>query len=240
LIRALIADDEEPARERLRQLLAAHSGFEVVAEAKNGAEAIQLTASVKPQLLFLDIQMPGWSGLQVAACLPAPRPAIIFCTAFDQHAVDAFELNAIDYLLKPISRARLAESLQRLASTETPLSAEAERQKYVSRFLVRNGSHYVVVAAHRTAYFESVEGLTRLTTVEGQTYWVDPSLQELESQVDSRRFFRISRNAMVGVAEILELHPLPGGAAEIVLKRGVRLEVSRRRVRPLVNILEKS
>jgi two-component system LytT family response regulator len=244
-MRVLIADDEAPARERLRQLLAAHPQFEIVAEAENGTQAMQLAGSTKPDLLLLDIQMPGGSGLDVAACLPVPRPAIIFCTAYDQYAVDAFELNAVDYLLKPVSRARLVQALDRLgALASNDLEARLDhavrgQQECLSRFLVRSGSHYIVVPAMRAAYFNSVDGLTSLVTDNGQTYWLDPPLQELEARIDSRRFFRISRSVIVNLAAVVEIHPFPGGAAEVVLKSGARLEVSRRRFRDLVSILEK-
>jgi two-component system LytT family response regulator len=190
--------------------------------------------------------MPGGSGLDVAACLPAPRPAIIFCTAYDQYAVDAFELTAIDYLLKPVSRARLAQALDRvgaLASNDSEVRLDSVvpgQQECLSRFLVRSGTHYIVVPVVRAAYFDSVDGLTRLVTDNGQSYWVDPPLQELEARIDSRRFFRISRSTIVNLAAVVELHPLPGGAAEVVLKGGARLEVSRRRLRDLVKILEQS
>src|SRR5205085_6718540 len=111
VIRVLIADDEVPARARLRQMLASHTDIEVAGEAETGVEAMELAVQLKPDLILLDIQMPGCSGLDVATCLPQPRPHVIFCTAFDQHAVDAFELHAVDYLLKPISRTRLSMAL---------------------------------------------------------------------------------------------------------------------------------
>jgi DNA-binding LytR/AlgR family response regulator len=107
MIRALIVDDEAPARSRLRQLLAVHADVEIIAEAETGVQAMQLTKDLTPDLLLLDIRLPGCSGIDVAACLPHPRPAVVFCTAFEEHAVDAFELHAVDYLLKPIARARL-------------------------------------------------------------------------------------------------------------------------------------
>jgi DNA-binding LytR/AlgR family response regulator len=245
-MRVLIADDEEPARIRLNQLLASHPQVEVIAEAENGLETVQLIASMRPDVVFLDVQMPGASGLDVAARLLDPRPAIIFCTAYDQHAVDAFELDAVDYLLKPVSRSRLAESLRRLRSPYSP-QVEAnnsgisrDRQVYLTRFLVKSGSHYVVIPASRTAFCELVDGLTRITTSAAQSYWIDPSLHELELELDPSRFFRVSRSAIIALTEVLELHPLPGGSAEVVLKRGVRFEVSRRRVRPLISILEKA
>src|SRR5690348_6860041 len=111
VLRVMIVDDEAPARVRLKQMLAAHSGVEVIAEAETGVEAMEKTVEHKPDLLLLDIQMPGATGIDIAASLPEPRPFIVFCTAYDQHAVDAFELHAVDYLLKPISRARLAQAL---------------------------------------------------------------------------------------------------------------------------------
>src|SRR5580704_16911345 len=115
-MRILIVDDEAPARARLRQMVASQEGFEIAGEASTGVEAIRLVSELRPDVLLLDIQMPACSGIDVAASLPNPRPQIIFCTAHDQHAVDAFELHAIDYLLKPISRVRLAEALERVRS----------------------------------------------------------------------------------------------------------------------------
>src|SRR5688572_27031843 len=120
MIRTLLIDDEQPARERLKQLLAAHPDVEVVGEAGDGIEAAEQIAELTPDLVMLDIQMPGASGLDVAASLGQPRPAVIFCTAFDQYAVDAFELSAIDYLLKPVNRARLASALDRVRAAGQP------------------------------------------------------------------------------------------------------------------------
>jgi two-component system LytT family response regulator len=127
VIRTLVIDDEQPARERLKQLLGAHPDIEVVGEADDGVEAAEKIAELSPDLLLLDIQMPGASGLDVAASLGRPRPAVIFCTAYDQYAVDAFELSALDYLLKPVNRARLAAALDRVrAAAERTGSAFAK------------------------------------------------------------------------------------------------------------------
>src|SRR5512133_2194510 len=144
-MRVLIADDEAPARARLRQLLAAHGDVEIVAEAETGTQAMDLAAEHKPDLLLLDIQMPGCTGIDVAACLPEPRPHVVFCTAFDQHAVDAFELNAVDYLLKPISRARLAQALDRARSSTPQQQTAVNRAGRPARFLVKSAAHYIVV-----------------------------------------------------------------------------------------------
>src|ERR1043166_9282387 len=108
-MRILIADDEAPARARLRQMLSAHADVEIAGEAETGVQAMQLASELQPDLMLLDIQMPGSSGIDVAASLPDPRPHIFFCTVFDQSVVDAVERHAADYLLKPVTRARLAQ-----------------------------------------------------------------------------------------------------------------------------------
>ena len=114
MIRALLVDDEEPARLRLRSLLSEHPDLEIVGEAEDGEEALQKITEFRPDLVFLDIQMPGKTGLEVLAALPPPRPRIIFCTAFDQYAINAFEHNAVDYLLKPLNRVRLGKAIHRV------------------------------------------------------------------------------------------------------------------------------
>lgn len=243
MIRALIVDDEAPARVRLRQLLAAHPDVEVLADAETGVQAMEMVGELKPDLILLDIQMPGCSGIDMAACLAQPRPHIIFCTAFEQHAVDAFELNAVDYLLKPISRIRLTQALDRVrslsaASREAALDRTVRTAKFgPARFLVRNASHYTVVSEARVFYFSSEGGLTRLVG-DGAQYWMDPTLNELEDRLDPARFFRVSRAALINLNAVAEVFPLPGGSGEVLLKNGQRLEVSRRRFRDLLQALE--
>jgi len=232
-MRVLIADDEAPARARLRQLLAAHPDVEIAGEAETGAQAMELAAELKPDLMLLDIQMPGSTGIDVAACLAEPRPHIIFCTAFDQYAVDAFELNAVDYLLKPISRARLAKALDWVRAA--PAASQPVAIGPV-RFLVKSAAHYTVVGEARVLYFASEDGLTKLVAYDGQ-YWMDPTLNDLEQRLDPKRFFRISRAALVSLSAVAEVHPMPGGSGELRLKNGERLEVSRRRFRELLDAL---
>ena len=243
MIRVLIVDDEAPARARLRQMLASHADVEVAGEAETGVQAMERVAELKPDAILLDIQMPGCSGIDVAACLPEPRPHVIFCTAYDQHAVDAFELHAVDYLLKPISRVRLSEALDRVRSLsasarESTLDRAVRTQHSVpARFLVKNAAHYLVVGEARVLYFASEEGLTRLVSDGGQ-YWMDPTLNELEQRLAPNRFCRISRAALINLNAVAEVHPLPGGSGEVLLKNGQRLEVSRRRFRELLQALE--
>jgi two-component system LytT family response regulator len=243
MIRVLIVDDEAPARARLRQMLASHTDVEVAGEAEAGAQAMELAAELKPDVILLDIQMPGCSGIDVAGSLKQPRPHIIFCTAFDQHAVDAFELHAVDYLLKPISRTRLAQALDRVRSLAVGVREAAldqtirSRRNGPARFLVKNGLHYTVVSETRVFYFVSEGGLTRLVG-DGVQHWMDPTLNELEQRLDPARFFRISRAALINLNAVAGVYPLTGGSGEVLLKSGERLEVSRRRFRDLLQALE--
>ena len=242
MVRALLVDDEQPARERLRRLLAAFDDLEIVGEAEDGEQAIEKILELKPDLVFLDIQMPGCSGMDVAASMPSPRPKIVFCTAFEEYAVDAFELHAVDYLLKPISRVRLAKAVQRardlpVTSEEGSLEKAAHAAGgYPARFLAKHGSRYQVVPADAVLLFTSAGGLTQLRTAE-QRYWMQPSLTELDTRLDPALFFRVSRSAIVNLDAVREVKPVPGGHGEAKLSNGLRLEVSRRRLKTLMDRL---
>jgi len=242
-MRVLIVDDEAPTRVRLRQMLAAHPDIEVVGDADTGLQAMEMAAALHPDVMLLDIQMPGCNGIDVAACLPQPQPHVIFCTAYDQYAVEAFEVHAVDYLLKPINRARLAEALERVRSLPVAEGRdqgfdEAIRRQRSSpaRFLVRSGAHYIVVGEAHVLYFDSEGSLTRLVADNGQ-YWMDPTLNDLELRLDATRFFRISRAALINLNAVTEVFPMTGGSGEVLLKNGQRLEVSRRRYRDMLQAL---
>ncbi len=242
MIRALLVDDEDIARERLRQLLGSIADVEVVGEAGDGEEAIQKTLEMRPDLLLLDIQMPGVSGLEVAACLPRPRPKIVFCTAFDAYAVKAFELQAMDYLLKPVSPHRLALAIDKIRQ-RAPHDADDDVDRLTravpgasARLLARCGGRYKVIPQRDAVYFSSEGGLTRLHTRE-RGYVLEPTLSDLEARLDSAVFFRLSRAAIVNLDAVTEVRPLVGGTADVVLNNGATLEVSRRRVRDLLERL---
>ena len=240
MIRALIVDDEEPARDRLRRLLAEFPDIEVAGEAVDGEHAMEQIVALQPAVVFLDIQMPGCSGLELVASLPEPRPRIVFCTAFDQYAVDAFELHAIDYLLKPVSRARLDKAIGRVRQEP---SADGGLDRLAgqawgapTRFLARKGATYRVVSAREVLCFVSEGGLTKLQT-QDQHFWMSPTLNELETRLGPAEFFRISRAALVHLDAVTEVAPLTGGHGEVTLRNGTRLEVSRRRFRELTERL---
>ena len=234
-LRVVIVDDEEPARERLRMLLSELDGVTVVAEAADGEDALAAVTRDRPDALFLDIQMPGITGLEVAASLPSPGPRVVFCTAYDKYAVDAFELQAVDYLLKPINRARLAATVERLRSPERP-ELPAAAAGAPARLLARRGNRWFVVPASDVVVFTSEASATKLQTA-GEYYWVEPALNDLERRLDGSRFFRVSRAAIVNLDAVREVVPLGSGLAEVVLSTGERLEVSRRRFRDLMERL---
>lgn len=245
MIRALLIDDEQVARERLRQLLSAYDDVEIVGEADDGESAITRIDETKPDLVFLDIQMPGCTGLEVAASLQAPRPAIIFCTAYDEYAVDAFELHAVDYLLKPVNRARLANSIKRVRAVAGD-AANADRAidsagksagAYPSRFLGKRSTRFFVVSADDVLAFESDGGQTKLRTEEHH-YWMQPTLSDLEHRLDPNAYLRVSRAAIVRLDRVREVLPLTGGYGEVRLSDGTTVEVSRRRFKELMQRLE--
>jgi two-component system, LytTR family, response regulator len=242
-IRTLLVDDEQPARDRLRQLLAAVPEVEIVGEAEDGVQAIERIGALAPDLVLLDIQMPGCSGLEVAASLGRPRPAVIFCTAFDQHAVDAFELQAVDYLLKPVNRARLEAALervreQRLGERDHQLD-RATRDAHVSpsRFLARKGSRFRVVPRSEVVAFTFHEGLTRLHTAAEQL-WMQPTLAALARRLHADTFLQVSRTAIVSLDAVREAKQFPDGTGEITLTNGQVFPVTRRRWRLLMERLE--
>jgi two-component system LytT family response regulator len=243
-IRTLLVDDEQPARERLRQLLSAHSDVEIVGDAGDGIQAAERIAELTPDLVLLDIQMPGASGLDVAASLGQPRPAIIFCTAFDQYAVDAFEVSALDYLLKPVNRARLAAALDRVRTAAKPRGHDRPIEQLAqspglapTRFLARRGARFKVVPAGEVVAFTSIEGLTHLLTATEQLS-MQPTLAALARRLDTQHFFQVSRTAIVRLDAVKEAKPFTDGTGEIVLANGQTMIVARRRWRELLTRLE--
>ncbi len=244
MIRTLLIDDEQPARERLRQLLTAHPDVEVVGEAEDGLQAAERIAELTPDLVLLDIQMPGASGLDVAASLGKPRPAVIFCTAFDQYAVDAFELSALDYLLKPVNRARLAAALDRVRTAGAPHGRDRALEQLShaaglapTRFLARRGARFRVVPVAEVVAFTFVDGVTHLVTATEQLS-MQPTLAALARRLDDRRFFQVSRTAIIRLDAVKEAKPFSDGTGEIILANGQTMVVARRRWRALLDRLE--
>lgn len=249
-LRALVVDDEAPARGRLTQLLLERGNVEIVGEAEDGIAALERIQELAPDVVFLDIQMPGCSGLDVAASIGDPRPAIVFCTAFEEHAVDAFELRAVDYLLKPVTRARLDQALSRLRvdapapppaaqddGGDTPAAAPSPGVAPPVRFLARRGARYLVVPVRDVVAFSFDDGQTRLHTATEQLL-MQPTLAQLARRLDPARFFQISRTVVVHLEAVREAKPHTDGTGVLLLSNGTSVEVSRRRWRPLLEQLE--
>jgi two-component system LytT family response regulator len=236
MIRVLIADDEAPARARLRRLLAAHPEVEVCGEAETGWSTLAEAERLRPDAIFLDIQMPEATGIEVAASLKPPRPRIVFVTAWDHHAVEAFRLNAADYLLKPVEPERLAESVKRLSERRREQALPGVR-----RLLVKCGGHATVVDCDEVDCITSEDGNTRLfgRKADGAVYdyYLDLTLNHLEERLDPARFARVSRSAIVRLAAVEQIRPMPRAGGLAVVRGGRTLDVSRRRWAALVEAI---
>lgn len=237
---AIIVDDEAPARGRLRRLLADEADVEIVGEAAGGDDAIRAIVELRPALLFLDVQMPAPDGLAV---LRAVRdewlPCTIFTTAYAEHAVAAFELHALDYLLKPYSRGRLAEALKRARlhiQAALPRGGDARVAALVAdsklpaapteRFLVKNQDRYLVVRSADIEWVEAAANYSILHTPAGN-HILRRAIGALESELDPRRFFRLSRSAIVNLASVREVLAAAAGEHVVILHGGSRLPLTR-------------
>ena len=225
---ALIIDDERRARAELRHLLQSHPEIEVIGEAENVTSALASIAALRPELLFLDIQMPGRDAFELIAHLPSPAPRVIFCTAFDQHALRAFEVNAVDYLLKPIAPERLAASLARLQLDTAPEPA-APPLEIDDRVLLRATDRSWFAPLKAIRVLESVGNYTRVF-FDAESPLILRSLNALEARLPAAHFFRASRTHIVNVNHIIRVEDYFGGGLFAHLKGQEQgIEISRRR-----------
>lgn len=230
-MKALLIDDERLARGELRRLLADAPQIEVVGEASNADEAREQLQKLEPDLLFLDVQMPGETGLEFLETLEPPVPQVIFTTAYDEFAVKAFELNALDYLLKPVDPARLEAALARLKDRSGSSSAPAtERPEVLSpedKVFVREGDNCWFVEVKRIRLLESEGNYTRVHFDDAQPQ-LFRSLNAMESRLDPKSFFRANRRQMVNLQWIEKIEPWFSGGLLVELKGGAKVELSRR------------
>jgi two-component system LytT family response regulator len=229
-MRLLIVDDERPARERLRRILAQEDGIAAIEEAVDGVDALEKIEAFRPDALLLDIQMPEVSGIELAASLPAPAPLVVFVTAFDQYAIRAFDANAIDYLLKPCDPARLSRALQRLRERLQMRSANAplpafENGHPVRQLLVPERGGTRVVPVNDIQWIETADNYVVLHTVSSRPL-LRQSLSGLVDQLGAR-FVRCHRRAAVQLEWIERVIPLEKGDCELVLRGGARVPCSR-------------
>jgi len=221
-LRVLIVDDEAPARARLRRLLLAHPQVEVVAEARNGREALELAERHAPDALFLDVQMPEVDGLSVAASLPEPAPAIVFVTAFDHYALPAFDAAALDYLLKPADPAHVARAVQRLAARG---ARSAAARPAPSQLLVPDRGRTWVITVAEIEWLEAADNYVVVHAGARAPLLRRPLGALLADLGDA--FVRTQRGAAVALAHVVSLQALAKGDAQVVMTSGARVPCSR-------------
>lgn len=240
-LRALIVDDEPPARAVLRRMLKDHADIELLGECKNGAEALKFLRRQTPDLLFLDIQMPELDGFALLAALEETQiPAVIFVTAYDQYAVQAFEVAAVDYLLKPFDYERLEKALQRaraglreqgggrLDQMLTLLTQLHARAEYLERFVVKNNGRVLLVPVDEIDWIEAAGNYLALHVGKVE-HLIRETLGNLEQRLDPKKFLRIHRSTMVNLDRVKELHVHVNDEEQIVmLKDNTELTLSRR------------
>jgi two-component system, LytTR family, response regulator len=243
-LRAVVADDERPARAFLIAALRTIAGIAIVGEAANGAEAIQLIERYRPDVALLDVQMPEVDGLSVVRLLRRRYlPLVIFVTAYDEHAVKAFEMNAVDYLTKPVGEARLREALQRVrerldrqelrdsaASHVREAVAAYERTAPIARLdriPVRQKHDIVLVPVHQIASVVAEGELLHITTSRQEKYTLSYRLKDLEARLDPARFIRLGRGTLANIDFITRVTPLAGGTYTVKLRNGEQHDVSR-------------
>ena len=260
-LRVIAADDERPARQFLVTMLRSFDDVEIVGEAQTGTEAIRLIERTQPDLAFLDLQMPEMDGLSIVRSLRHGRiPLVAFVSAFDEYAVSAFEIEALDYLLKPVDRDRLRatidrarERLEQASLTEQEpfgfaqdkqgrrdrQSAPADREspapagQYIERFPIRKQDDIYLLPVHHIASVVSEGELMHVTTIAKERYTMNYRLKTLEAKLDPKQFLRVGRGALVNVETIRKITPMPGGSYLVTLTNTQQLRVSRSQSRAL-------
>ncbi|MFL6463395.1 MAG: LytR/AlgR family response regulator transcription factor [Bryobacteraceae bacterium] len=240
LLTALVVDDEPLAREGLRLLLSEDGEFSAIHEAKNGREAVEAIQTLRPDLVFLDVQMPEGDGFYVVREIgPDQMPAIVFVTAHDRYAIQAFEINAMDYLLKPVTAARFQQTLQRSKTRlRSQPAGDANRQilqlletiaappRYIKRMAVRSAGKTVFVDVEEIDWIEAAENYVQLHTAR-TAHLLHVAMNTLEQSLDPALFLRIHRGVIINTKRIKELQPATHGEFFITLHNGVRLQSSR-------------
>jgi two-component system LytT family response regulator len=241
-LRAVLVDDEAPARSLLREYLAAHEEVEVVAECANGFAAVKAIAEWAPDVVFLDVQMPKLDGFEVLELI-APGPLVVFCTAYDEFALRAFDVHAVDYLLKPFGRERLAEALARVqvrrsgqapghapdtpAATPAALAAAARAPgRFAERVIVKDGSEIHVVPVASLDWVEAQDDYVALHAG-GKSWLKQQALAELALALDPARFVRVHRSYLVALDRIARIEPYARDSRVAVLKDGKEIPVSK-------------
>jgi two-component system, LytTR family, response regulator len=237
--KALIVDDEELARKILREMLSTHPEIEVAAECANGMEAVKAAAEFVPDLIFLDVQMPKLTGFDVLELLDASKLAVIFVTAYDQYAMKAFDVHALDYLLKPFSRDRFESALARakltltkdqnpVTRTEPAALAAAARPagQYLERIVVKDGTKVTLIPVAKLEYAEALDDYVSLVS-DGKKHLKQQTISGLEMALDPALFVRVHRSYLVNLERVVRIEPYAKDSKVAILTSGVKLPVSR-------------
>ena len=243
--KALIVDDEELARKLLREMLTCHPEIEIAAECGNGMEAVKAAAEHKPDLLFLDVQMPKLTGFDVLELIERENVGVIFVTAYDQYAMKAFEVHAVDYLLKPFSRERFEAALERakhqkpkkdLDAVELAASARPTGE-YAERIVVKDGTKVTLIPVPKLDYAEALDDYVSLVS-EGKKHLKQQTISGLEMALDPKLFVRIHRSYLVNLERVTRIEPYGKDSKIAILNNGVRLPVSRTGYERLKTLLD--
>jgi two-component system LytT family response regulator len=242
IIRTLIVDDEAHARARIRQLLKDENEFEIVGECANGREAIETAQREKPDLIFLDVQMPRLNGFDVCAALAADGarlPLVVFVTAYDQYALQAFDVYAVDYLLKPFDRERFQKTLARLKAPLRPAAGGASEQQLAAlledlrpgvkkpdRLVFKENGRVIFVRAEMIDWLEADGNYVKIHAG-SDAHYVRETLAGLEAQLPAEKFMRISRSTIVNLDRVKECQPMFYGDYSVLLQNGAKLSMSR-------------
>jgi DNA-binding LytR/AlgR family response regulator len=231
--RVLIVDDEREARRRLARLLGAHrDAIEVAGEAGDGPSAVEMIEKEQPDVIFLDVEMPGFDGFGVLDSLPEERwPIVVFVTAYGHYAIRAFEVHALDYLLKPVTAKRLADCIERLDrirqdSQRARLEKARRENRPLERLMARSGSKLTVVNVDDVIAFQSDDKLVFARTSQGR-FVLNITMKELEERLNPDQFCRVHKQAIVQLAHAREVHSLAGGHYLLKLSDGSEVEIGR-------------
>lgn len=233
-IRTMIVDDEDLARQVIREMLKPHPEVEIVAECANGFNAVKMVAEFKPDLIFLDVQMPKLDGFEVLELI-GNDAAVIFATAYDEHAIRAFEVHAVDYLLKPFRAERLDAALDRAKErigrrTSVPaeqLVAEARGAgRFAERLVVKDGTRVHIIPVEKLDYAEAQDDYVALAS-QGKKYLKQQTISGLEASLDPKNFVRIHRSYLLNLERVTRLEPYAKDSHVAILQDGARLPVSR-------------
>jgi len=250
MIRVVVVDDEPIAREGVRRQLVCEPGVEIVAECGDGLVAVETIRELAPDLVFLDVQMPGMDGFEVTRAIGIDvMPAVVFVTAYDKYALQAFEVNAVDYLLKPFDSERFQKAFQRARlqierrtteaineKLEALLESMRPQQRYLERLVVKSAGRIFFLAVAEIDWIESADNYVNLHCGR-ESHLIRETLSGLESKLDPEEFLRVRHSAIVNLKRIRELRPLFKGEYEIVLQNGVKLTSSRRYRNKIMQIL---